>query len=334
MDTTTTKDVRDRCKVYVLMVFSNFFKNSGKAAYSKLNSLGVSKMSNAAAINVLKRSNEPNAYIVAFNVGELMDDQMVIDVLFSNIIYIFDTNLPADTKVDFTIGTIPMIGCVEDSLADLSIQDRHDMLEEMGYVLSLHNEFVSVLIHATNYDYATSDTVTNIASILMGLDDSAEQEEEEDGEADEADVVNSLNDYVMHFLEDSEPTKKKKKKGKKTYRISRAVKAANSPKKSYKRHGVIICSDKDAIKKDRKIIKEFLKDFIPGDSKWKRHFRDDLLDRWIRVYVITKKQLKRFEKNQHRESDKDRLSRNARQTIDFTRRLFNVPIDTWNDPTR
>lgn len=144
-----------------------------------------------------------------------------------------------------------------------------------------------------------------------------------------------LPDYEDEF-DDKKKKKRKKRKNRKdvNYGISKVIKAANSPKKAYRRHGVLVCSEKDAIRKDEKIIKAFLKDFIPGHQEWKKEFRKELSKRWIQVYVITKKQLKRLEKDhQHAQSAK-RVSANVERTIDFTRKLFNTPIDHWNDPSR
>lgn len=161
-----------------------------------------------------------------------------------------------------------------------------------------------------NYTYTDDD------------DDEGEYEDDEDED-----------DYE----DDPKPKKRRKKRrvSKPSYGESRVVKDAKNPKKSYNRHGVVVCS-KDDIKKDEKILKEFLKDFIPGDANWKKDFRSDIVKRWIKMYAVTNKQLKQLEK-QHRRA---RLAKRNKSSIDtdraleFTRKLFNTPIDRWNDPSK
>lgn len=160
-----------------------------------------------------------------------------------------------------------------------------------------------------NYTYTDDD------------DDEVEYEDEEDDD----------------YEDDPKPKKRRKKRivSKPSYGESRVVKDAKNPKKSYNRHGVVVCS-KDDIKKDEKILKEFLKDFIPGDANWKKDFRSDIVKRWIKMYAVTNKQLKQLEK-QHRRA---RLAKRNKSSIDtdraleFTRKLFNTPIDRWNDPSK
>ena len=125
-----------------------------------------------------------------------------------------------------------------------------------------------------------------------------------------------------------------KKKHRKEYAQSRILYDAKNAKRSYNRHGVIICSDKSSKKKDMKIIKEFLKDFFPGNSNWIKEFRHDVLCRWMKMYSISKKDLKELEKTHRKAQNAKRNSIKTEKTLDFTRRLFNVPIDRWDDPSK
>lgn len=128
--------------------------------------------------------------------------------------------------------------------------------------------------------------------------------------------------------------KKKSGKKKKHYDSSRVIKAAGNPKKAVKRHGVIVCKNKKAIRRDEKTIKEFLKDFIPGSAGWKKDFRKDLLNRWMGVYVVSKKELRRLEKKHRRYyRKKDNTERN-RQILDFTSKMLNVPVNNWDNPNK
>ena len=126
---------------------------------------------------------------------------------------------------------------------------------------------------------------------------------------------------------------KKFKNKKKKVRSSRVLMAADNPKKLYHRHGVMVVKGTKAIDKDAKIIKDFLKEFIPGNQEWKKELRHDLCNRWLKMYVITNRQLKDLEKR-HKKKTQRKHSYDVDKTLDFTRKLLTVPVDRWNDPTR
>lgn len=132
--------------------------------------------------------------------------------------------------------------------------------------------------------------------------------------------------------EDDKPRKKPKKDI--YYGTSRVIRAIDNPKKYYRRHGVLVCKKKDALKKDEKTIKAFLKSFIPGNATWKKEFRDDLLERWMNMYAISSKELKELEKkHKKKRRKKNKYSVNTDAVLDVTKRIFTVP-DKWNDPNR
>lgn len=124
--------------------------------------------------------------------------------------------------------------------------------------------------------------------------------------------------------------KKKEHPSKDYYGRSRVWKNCKQAKKMINRHGVLIASDKDDLRKDEKIIKAFLKDFIPGSSRWKSDFREDVLKRWMSMYAISKKQLKRLEKAHRNRRDCSKVTK----MVNIADRLFNVPVDRWYDPTK
>jgi len=131
--------------------------------------------------------------------------------------------------------------------------------------------------------------------------------------------------------------KRKKRKSlrsdkKKHYSSSKLIKIKDA-KKSYNRHGVIVSSKKSIIERDENVIKDFLKDFIPGNG-WKKDLRKDLLERWMSVFVITKKQLKRIEKREKERKESNDKYKKARKVINVAGRLISTPIDHWNDPSR
>ena len=176
------------------------------------------------------------------------------------------------------------------------------------------------------------------------LDDSEDSEDsdfedyEDDFEVDDK-VISSLSSIIGDI---DIPKDNKNKKSKDDYfKIdksktprSRVFKESKNPKKEIKRHGVIITRDKEDLEKDRKIIKEFLKEFIPGKQEWVKEFRSELLCRWMKMYTIKIKDLKKIEKMQRdKKKDKERRKKN-KKILDFTRNMFNVPISSWDDPNK
>lgn len=140
-------------------------------------------------------------------------------------------------------------------------------------------------------------------------------------------VISPLSDITSNFKD----KKKKKKKSTRLQNTSRSIKASKHPKRDFNRHGVII-SKKDAIERDRKTIKGFLKDFIPGDEKWKKEFRNDLLDRWMDMYVITSKKLKKLEKKANeKKNNKNQLSPRTKRMISEVGRRLTSPVSAWDD---
>ena len=173
-----------------------------------------------------------------------------------------------------------------------------------------------------DYDYEDNDNFFESLGINNYYDDS-DYEDEDDYE-----------DKEFSFLDPYVQRKKIKDKHRKHYQESRIFYEAKNAKRSYNRHGVIICNDKKAKERDEKILKEFLKEFFPGNSQWKKDFRRDVLKRWMKMYCVSKKNLKELEKANRKIRNSNRNNINTEKTLEFTRRLFNVPIDRWNDPSR
>lgn len=182
---------------------------------------------------------------------------------------------------------------------------------------------------------SSENEVKNINMMNRFLEDFDEDDEEED--VDDEDIED-----IMSSLYGFSPSKKKKKyknnfkyKRKKiSYNSSRVLKAASNPRKSFNRHGIIICNNKKAIRKDEEIIKDFLKDFIPGNSKFKKKFRKELLKRWVSLYVISKKKANKMKKYYNKSTSNAIKQQKAEQVIDFTRKMLSVPINNWNDPNK
>lgn len=168
-------------------------------------------------------------------------------------------------------------------------------------------------------------------------DDIEVDDEDEDDDIDDDDPLSYINQFINDIPKEKRKANSKKKQPKKSIvKPSVVLEESKHPKKDFNRHGVVICNDKRAIKYDKKTIKKFLEEFIPGNSGWKKEYREELLDRWIKMFVVTKKQKHKLEK-QHRKNRmyRNRISNNeTRKALEFTQRLFNTPIDRWSDPSR
>lgn len=172
-------------------------------------------------------------------------------------------------------------------------------------------------------EYDASDLFTDDEDFNI-FDD--EDEEDSDYDDDEDDDEEEF--YPFELYADGHIPKEKKH----YYGTSRILKNADNPKRDIKRHGVIIASKKD-IERDEKIIYDFLKDFIPGGG-WKKEFRKEIRDRWIRMLCVEKKKLKKYEKKARKKSQYNKKAKTAKRAAQFANNLFTRPIDRWADPTR
>lgn len=146
---------------------------------------------------------------------------------------------------------------------------------------------------------------------------------------DDEDDVNESSSILDQYLNNDRKMKSK------SYGSSKVLKSLKNPKKYVKRHGIMVSNDKSAKKKDEKIIKSFLRDFIPGKSSWVREYREEVLDRWMGSYAISKKTLQKLEKahsKQHGKSHKNGSNITKETAMNLTRKFFSK--DSWNDPNR
>ena len=168
-------------------------------------------------------------------------------------------------------------------------------------------------------------------------DDEDEDDDEDDDDSYEEDEYNPYEQFEKKYYEvTGKPFKgkKKKKNNKKSfYGTSRVWKNSDNIKRSINRHGVIVGTKKD-VKSDEETIKQFLKDFLPGKKSWQKQFRKELLDRWMNMFVIQKKQLKKYEQKYRAEQHRKSTNQTAKKVIGLASSLFTKPIDEWADPNR
>lgn len=184
-------------------------------------------------------------------------------------------------------------------------------------------------------DDETEEDEDGIIDLDKEFDPFSFLDDEDDDEEDQNYSPEHFNDMLDQIEAKHYKAKKKKESiSRKEYGRSRVFKNANNPKRSYTRHGIIIAADKGDINADIKIMKAFLKDFIPGNQEWKKKLRNDLLKRWISSYCVTKKEIKKLEKDYNKKRNQKKASIKTAKTLDFTKRLFTVPVDSWDNPNK
>ena len=200
------------------------------------------------------------------------------------------------------------------------------------------------------FKYQISQSVIDVCNIYIALYREAMEEvktpqvidsdtKELKLEIGNEDATSFFDQFIYDDDDDDKKTSKKKSKGdkRKEYPESKVMRTVKSPKKAYKRHGVLVCKDKGAIKKDEKTVKDFIKDFIPGSADWKKKFRRDLLDRWMKDYVISTKGLKKAEKKYKEElksSKRRSYQSKVSRGLEVASRMMTVPMDQWYDSRR
>lgn len=288
-------------------------------------------LSNSNEIKVNKKSNK---YTILYTSN--IFKSLNIETFGKNMIELLLKNLP-NTILDVTILYHYRLED-DDEEFDTKTAEKIFMLDK--YFLSMNKRITHLSYHRTSLFLDLIDTYNVYIN---------NENEEDDNEEN---MIMSENDWINKFIgnvddEDDEDadindilsilagkSNKSKKGSKDYYGRSKVIKNANNPKKSINRHGVVIADSKDDITRDEKIIKEFLKDFIPGNQEWKKDFRHDVLKRWVSMYCVSKKNLKKLEKNHRKQRMHYSRQYDSSKALDFTRRLLSVPMDHWSDPNK
>lgn len=231
------------------------------------------------------------------------------------------------------------------------LNDRDDDAFQLEYgecVLAFDVAFKKLLSMAPYQirrfiSYKTSENLMNVAETCHEVREGGtgdDEDENDDYLYSDDDPVTEL-DRILGRVKDDDKKKKnhhKKKKIKKVeYDIetSKVFRGAKNPKRSYRRHGILVARNKDAIRKDKRIIKDFLKEFIPGDAQWKKDLRNELADRWIGVYAVTVKQLKKLEhKHKKMMEEKRRPKIDTNRVLNFASAMVTHASDSWNNPNK
>lgn len=283
-----------------------------------------------STLKSIKVNNVNGKYSILYkdNVFEKLNQK----AFSANLLKVFFNNL-TNRNILFTIeyhcdGQFSNLNCIAQVLVFNEIMSK---LKTTAYQ---NNNYVS---------YVMSDSLRELCQYVCDNFEYDDDDDEEDEDSEEGEEVLSTLQQILGGIENDDDddeeddyNKKKHKKSKKHYQTSKVIRTAKNPKKSYNRHGVITVDKKSSIKTDEKIIKSFLKDFIPGDAGWKKDLRQDLLKRWMDSYAITRKKLKEMERKYRRKQEEKYRNRNpeVQTALDFARKMFNQSMDNWNDPRR
>lgn len=305
-----------------IVIIEHQLNNSNNSIYGGMK-LKESLFSNHKAIKV--NNVGKYHYSILFDSDEFTALNQL--TLADNIYKILTKNLPG-SRIKFHIDYRHISDDGKDFLSNESMTSIHLLIDTLQAIGEISAEDLTANYTA---EITTPNPTFDFASFLDNdTDDDDDNEDEDDDDSDdEDDDLSSAFDKIMK----SDYTSKKKHKN---YDSSYVIEDAKDPKKAYHRHGVIVCSKKSSIRKDEKTIRKFLKNFFPGDNKWVKDFRDDVLNRWMSMYMITGDKLKKMERKHRKDKSKKHKSDNAAKTLDFTRRLFNTPLvrDRWDDPSK
>jgi len=285
----------------------------------------------------IKVNKIPDGYSILY----LSDDikNIDIDILGNNIIKLFMKNVP-NTMIDICIEYLYEVNEYDE------IYNKID-LPVVNNLLTLESKFFNISRDPNGvFRYHKTESMCKLVETIIN-----NYKDIEDDDYDDIDEVeytgsdNPVNDFFKSFginfddvdedddKEDDDVIGYKSKLGK-GYSQSKILKESKNAKRAYNRHGVLICNNKKARKRDEKIIKEFLREFIPGNSEWKKEFRHDVLKRWMKMYSISKSDLKELEKAHNKAQKSKHSNDKVEKTLEFTSRLFNRTSDRWSDPNR
>jgi len=270
----------------------------------------------------IKVNKVPDGYSILYYSDDIKN--MDMNILSNNIIKLFLQNVP-DTIIDFKIEYFYDISNYDEGYTEIDLGTVNNLLTLEARFFNMSQDPNGV------FKYVKSNSMIKLVNSVIN-----HYKEIDDDNDPVRDYFESLG--IVDTDEDDDDTDiigyKNKSKPKKSYPQSKILKESKNAKRAYNRHGVIICNDKKARKQDEKIIKEFLKDFIPGDADWKKEFRHDILKRWMKMYSISKSDLKELEKAHNKARKSKDFDTKVEKTLEFTSRLFNRTGDHWNDPNR
>jgi hypothetical protein len=253
---------------------------------------------------IVVNKNE-NKYVIIYKEYEFI---MLDNKIFgNNIIQLFVDKIP-DTNFILEMYYYPIktysLDCIKHILA-MNEYFWHEFADEENSESFEYN--ITRNIESLNDNY---DEYNNTFDFNEFEADCCEEEDDDDEGED-----------IDEILHQSKNKNKKTKDNNKKYKSSYIFRSANKVGKNIKRHGIIICSDKEAREKDERTIKDFLKIFIPGDSDKARLCRKILTRKWINSLVISKKIARKVKKAYKTYNRNDRKNTIKDRSAEFADKL-------------
>lgn len=270
--------------------------------------------------NEIKVNKAAGGYSIVYD-GDTLK-RLNASVFVPNVVKLFQNNLP-NTIVDMRI-MYHYDTCDGEEVFEADVAEKIFEID----VCCLRRE-------EPLFRYHRSESISDASEYYKEINESDDDNDDDYLGGEDDDDDDDFED-PFGFLDNMKGSKKSKGKPKfDSYGRSKVIKNAKNPKRAYRRHGLLIASDKEDLNRDEKIIKAFLKDFIPGNSEWKKDFRKDVLKRWLRMFAVSKKNIRQLEKEYRKAHSSNKSSSiNTDKVLDFTRRAFNIQTDRWNDPSK
>lgn len=245
-------------------------------------------------------SQSDNVSIIEFMYKDFLD----INLVELGEVFIEKLN---DYYGHFTSTDITFIVRISDN-SEYLINIDEDLFAEMRSKFVVQLEYLNQIKTSGSIDNEDDDEdddediddmvdIESFMSILDKYGTRADFEDEDDmDDDDEEDDNEEIDTHIFDAFGFAQSLDKKSKN--RGHQSSKSFHSAKNKKANIKNHGILISSN-NSIESDKRIIKAFLKKFIPGDSKYIKDYRKKVLNRWISMYALSKNQAKEIE-NQHR----------------------------------
>lgn len=248
--------------------------------------------SNNESIKVRKLSD--NTSIIDFMYADFIKINLVelADKIHLNLLKLYDA-----TSEDMELNIIVEISDNSKSLVNIP----EYIFRDLGYRYCMDLKYKDQLgMNDDSDDEDEDEDLIDIEGFMDLLDQYVDYpdddpDEEDDDEESEDDDTEDIDDIFGMFGVDCGVSSKSNRSRGTSHNSSRSFAKAKNKKENIKNHGILI-ANKDHIDRDRKIVKKFLKEFIPGDSNYAQAYRKRILNRWMSVYAISKKQANEIER--------------------------------------
>ena len=259
--------------------------------------------------------------VVVYKASEFL--QLNPETTMQNLNTLLEESIDDDMYlISFTYHSDPPIGI---SASNRYIVYRNTVFA-MRDAITSHDDWKLALIPTEDPRYRPTK---DYFEAMADHDEENNEEDEDISDLDDLDEVepdDDEEDISNDPFDGFDPEPKHRKKF--SVRKSAVFSGSCSPKKQFRHNGVVVAAKQSHIEKDRAMIKAFLKQFIPGKSPWIKRYRNKILKRWMKMYMVDKKTIKKF----YKEQQSKKTSKRKKKLVGMTHRL--LQNDPWNDPNK